>query len=580
LTVDTSTADGQTPAVPTSPGCSTDRAESTLLQLQRQALFSTPMKPKVNRRTGTEIRILLVMLSWASVAMSGVFGADLPGRTSARQTNAPGAAFFNDPTIRTFQIEIPEAGLASLRRSPRTSVRATLREGSRVLTEVALHLKGMGSFRSVDEKASFAVKFDEFVPGQDYLGLTKLMFNNSVQDPTCLAEWLATGLFRDAGLPAARVTHARVRLNERDLGLYVVIEGMNKRFLKQHFPSAKGNLYEGYLQDIDGPLDQDNGETIDRADLQKLLAAAQVSDPAERSQRLRQVLDVDRFVSFVAMELLVGHWDGYAIHTNNYRLYHDPGSDRMVFITHGLDWAFRRPNISIQPPLKSIVGRAVLQTDAGRKLLRERIGTLFTNVVRVPVITNRLNDAMARLRTAGLDPAALAKLERNAAIMRERIQVRGERVAEQLAGIEPSPPRFDRDGGAPLTGWRDESDRGDPLMDQPQHEGRRTLHMRAAGGRSRASWRTQLFLTRGSYQVEAMACAQGLVNGSAGVRISGDQRNSGINGTTPWRKVTHTFSVAEDALDVEFVCDFYGLAGEAWFDADSIRLKRTDARTE
>ena len=71
---------------------------------------------------------------------------------------------------------------------------------------------------TADEKASFAVKFDAFAKDQEYHGLTKLMFNNSVQDPTYVVEWLATGLFRDAELPAARVTHARVTLNGQDLG--------------------------------------------------------------------------------------------------------------------------------------------------------------------------------------------------------------------------------------------------------------------------------------------------------------------------------------------------------------------------
>ena len=169
-------------------------------------------------------------------------------------------AFFDGPTVRGFQFEISSDQLATLRRSPRAYVRGTMRDGSRVLTNVGFHLKGMGSFRTVDEKASFAVKFDEFTKDQEYAELTKLMFNNAVQDPTYLAEWLATGLFRDAGVPAARVTHARVQLNGKDLGLYVVIEAMNKRFLKQHFSSAKGNLYETCMQDIDGPLDQDNGE--------------------------------------------------------------------------------------------------------------------------------------------------------------------------------------------------------------------------------------------------------------------------------------------------------------------------------
>jgi hypothetical protein len=519
-----------------------------------------------------------MVLALSSVVV-GLWSEDCCAAEAVANTTHPGKKetiqeFFNDPTVRVFQFEISPSGLASLRRMPRNYVSGTVREGNRVLTNVAFHLKGMGSYRTVDEKASFAVKFDEFAKDQEYFGLTKLMFNNAVQDPTYMVEWLATGLFRDAALPAARVTHARVQLNGRDLGLYVVIEAMNKRFLKQHFSSAKGNLYEAYLQDIDVPLEQDGGEASGQSDVRALLAACSIVDPAERFKSVGKVLDVDKFMSFAAMEILVGHWDGYTIHTNNYRLYHDPGSDKMVFITHGLDWAFRRPNISIQPPLKSLVGRAVFQTSEGPKLFRERIGTLYTNVFRVPVITNRMEQALARLRSVGLTPAEFAKVERTAASIRERIQLRGVRVAEQLAGKEPPQTKFDTDGSARLTGWRDENDRGEPQMDQPDVDGRRTLHIRAAGGRSRGSWRTQVYLTRGRYRFEGMVRSEGLTSGSAGLRISGGQRNTGIGGTSPWRILSHEFEVTDAGVDIEFVCDFYGTAGEVWFDADSFRVKR------
>jgi hypothetical protein len=537
------------------------------------ALSLDQMKPKATRFTVVDAGLFLKLFALAAVAVCCVSrGENSPSPTTGRKPEA-GHEFFNDPKVRVFQIEVSEAGLTSLRRSPRSYVSGTVREGSRVLTNTAIHLKGMGSFRTIDEKASFAVKFDEFARDQEYLGLTKLMFNNSVQDPTYLAEWLSTGLFRDAGLPAARVTHAQVQLNGRDLGLYVVLEGMNKPFLKQHFKSAKGNLYEGYLQDIDTPLDQDGGKITNQADVRALLTACSIPGPGERFRRVGKILDLEKFISFAAMEVLIGHWDGYAIHTNNYRLYHDPGSDKMVFITHGLDWAFRRPNLSIQPPLKSIVGRAVFQTNEGRKLFRERIGTLYTNVFQVPAITTRMNEALAKLRSAGLKPAELAKLARNAGIMRERIQLRGQRVAEQLAGIEPPQLKFDADGSARLTGWRDESDRGEPRMDQIEYDGKRTLHIRAEGGRSRASWRTQVYLERGRYHFEGLARAAGLSGGSAGLRISGGQRNTGIGGTTAWRVLAHEFEVTDAGLDVEFVCDFYGTAGEVWFDLDSFRLK-------
>lgn len=520
--------------------------------------------------TGQLFRLWLAVLVTASAFLPAK-AAQQPAKGGKKQLTKD---FFADAKVRTFQIEIPEAGLMSLRRYPRTNVQVTVREGSLVLSNVALHLKGMGSFRTIDEKPSFAIKFDEYNSDQEYLGLTKLMFNNSVQDPTYVAELLATGLFRDAGVPAARVTHAQVQLNGTNLGLYVVIEAMNKRFLKQHFKSAKGNLYEGYVRDIDSRLELDNGDSPGQQDVREVVAACAIPEPKERLQTVSKLLDVDKFISFVAMEVLVGHWDGYAIHTNNYRLYHDPTTDKMVFITHGLDWAFRRPNISIDPPLKSLVGRAVLDTTEGRKHFRERIGQLYTNVFRLEVLTNRLDDAMRKLRASGLEPATLAKIERKAGIMRERIQLRSLRVAEQLAGIKPAPLQFDNNGAARLDGWRDESDRGEPVMDEVKREGRRTLHIQAAGGRSRGSWRTQVYLTRGHYQFTGTAMVQGLTGGSTGLRISGGQRSSGISGSGSWRPLSHTFEVTDDGVDVEFVCDFYGLAGEVWFDLDSLQVRR------
>src|SRR5262249_35026194 len=152
--------------------------------------------------------------------------------------------------------------------------------------------------------------------------------------------------------------------------------------------------------------------------------------------------DVDRFISFAAMEMLVGHWDGYVIHTNNYRLYHNPDSDKMVFITHGLDWAFRRPNMSIIAAPKSIVARAVLETSEGQALYRERIGTLFTNAFQLATITNRMEQALAKLRAGNLPE--IARLEQSAAVMRDRIVLRAKSVADQLAGKAPAILAFDR----------------------------------------------------------------------------------------------------------------------------------------
>jgi hypothetical protein len=488
---------------------------------------------------------------------------------------APGEKFFTEPTPRTFNFEISEVALDQLRRSPRTYVPATLRVDDRVLTNVAVRLKGMGSFRTIDEKPSLAVKFDEFVPDQQYRGLDKIMLNNSVQDRTYLAEMLATQMFRDAGVPAARSTHARVLLNGRDLGLYVAFEAMNKDFLKQHFANAQGNLYETYVADINVRLDQDSGEDTTQADVQALLRACRIADPAARWPELNRVLNTDQFASFAAMELLTSHWDGYVIHTNNYRLYHDPATERFHFITHGIDWAFRRPNIYVYQPPKGLVARAVLGTPEGQRLYRERVGTLFTNVFRVPVIQNRLELALAKIRRAGLNANLMTDIERRSVWLRNQINLRALRVEEQLRGIEPEALKFDAQGFARLPEWRDEPDRGEPTMDRVKFDGRNTLHIAARNERTRASWRAQTYLKPGLYRFEGFARTDGLTGGSVRLRISGDTRSVGMAGnSTAWRPLAHDFEITEAGTDAEFVCELNAVQGEVWFDLDSLRVRK------
>jgi len=40
------------------------------------------------------------------------------------------------------------------------------------------------------------------------------------------------------------------------------------------------------------------------------------------------------------MEIMLAHWDGYAQNRNNYRVFHDFDSGRLVFLPHGLDQMF------------------------------------------------------------------------------------------------------------------------------------------------------------------------------------------------------------------------------------------------
>ena len=505
--------------------------------------------------------------------MGGLFEMGSAQKIS-KLKNGPGAEFFTEPQLQLFQLEIPEAALNQLRQSPRIYVTGQVTTARQVLTNVGIRLRGHGSFRSLDEKPNFAINFRAFATNQTYRGLKKLMFNNSVQDTTGFAEFLSTQLFRDAGLPAARVTHARVQLNGRDLGLYVVVETMGSEFLKQHFKNPNGNLYEGG-PDLDGTLEQDSGVRGEQLDRMKLAQACAITNRSERWRVLGQRLEVNQFVSFAAMEMLTAHWDGYVLHVNNFRTYHDPGTDRFAFIAHGMDWTFLRPNLSIQVPQRSVVGRAVFDTPEGQKLYRERVGTLFTNVFRLTTITNRIEQELAKIRTGRFSSNDLARIDRGAALMRERIVLRATRISNELAGVGSGFLKFDTNGLAALIDWRADHDGGTGAVDRAMFDGKPTLHIGAVGVNFHPSWRALVYLPPGSYRYEGTLKIAAAGPVTAILRTSGPWSGTTFRTATDWLPLTYDFEV-KDATgnDVEFVCDFSGAEGAAWFDLNSMRVRR------
>ncbi len=295
-----------------------------------------------------------VTLLLALVATGGAGFAAAPA-VPVPSTNRPA----NDPASRLFEQLIPRieisldpSAVATLRVEPRVYVRATLREGTNVFTDVAVKLKGArGSFRPVDDRPALTLNMDKFTGGQSFHGLDKFHLNNSVQDPTLLNEIICGELFRAAGVPTPRATHARLVFNGRDLGFYVLKEGYDQRFLKRHFTQTSGNLYDGgFLKDVDDNLEKDSGDGPDDwSDLVKLADAANEVDLTRRRERLAEHLDIDRFITMTVVELLTCHWDGYAQNRNNYRLYHDPATRKFVFMPHGMDQMFWDVNYPITP---------------------------------------------------------------------------------------------------------------------------------------------------------------------------------------------------------------------------------------
>jgi hypothetical protein len=214
-------------------------------------------------------------------------------------------------------------------------------------------------------------------------------------------------------------------------------------FLHLYFENTQGNLYDfPYTHDINSSAAKESKDR-DPSDLRALAAAVKEPDLTKRWQRLGRLLDLDRFITYLAMEVMIWDWDCYAMCRNNYRVYHDPGSDKIVFMPHGMDQIFDNPHGSILPVMKGMVAKGVLEIPEGRRLYFERMRTLSEKLFRSERMSQQVQALRGRIRPVLLDlnPNAARRHDQAVARLEQHIQQRIASVQDQLARppIEPVP---------------------------------------------------------------------------------------------------------------------------------------------
>jgi hypothetical protein len=111
---------------------------------------------------------------------------------------------------------------------------------------VAIRPKGMSSLMSGRQNGRMPLKidFNFFNFAQSFRGIKKLNLNNGFSDPSFIRETLGYELFEQMGLPTPRRAFADVWVNNNHLGLYTIVEQVDKTFLRRNFANPEGNLYK------------------------------------------------------------------------------------------------------------------------------------------------------------------------------------------------------------------------------------------------------------------------------------------------------------------------------------------------
>jgi len=320
-------------------------------------------------------------------------------------------------------------------------VPATIELNQEQFQQVGVRFKGNSSYGMVgnSNKRPFKIDFDRYIEGQTFHGLKMLNLTNNAFEPSQLRDSLAFAAFRAAGIPAARTAFGEVSLSvpgkfdRQFIGLYTLVEQIDKGFLKRHFGSSRGLLLkpEGiqglpYLgadwhpyEEFYRPKTEATEEQKQRLiDLTRLLNFATDEDFAAQIDTL---LNLDNFTRYIAVCSAIVNLDSFVGIGHNYYLYLDPTDNRWVFLPWDLNGTFGALGLA---------GPVDRQIDWGADTPFTGYNRLVERVLAIPIWRERYRARLAEI----LDKASHPDL------LRPLIDTMQQTVGETLAREAQLPP--------------------------------------------------------------------------------------------------------------------------------------------
>lgn len=290
-------------------------------------------------------------------AVSDVFGwLEVPGGDSGEVIPEPddeARALFDAPAVRTFEVELSPDDLAQIDAAPSAeqTVPARLRFDGRAYGDIGIRYKGSagafitpctaattpGSGRGAKVgkcsiKLDFAYRDDE----ARFYGLKKLNLHSMGRDPSFMREQLGYGLFRARGIAAPRSSYARLVINGKLEGLFLMVEQLDARFTRSRFSEGgNGNLYKEVWPLYPFPmpyrkaLETNEGPTTDVDKIMTLAWTLRVAP-----ERALDWLDLTYSLRYLAVDRAILNDDG-ALH---WYCYVPQGANMGLFNNHNYYW--------------------------------------------------------------------------------------------------------------------------------------------------------------------------------------------------------------------------------------------------
>lgn len=254
----------------------------------------------------------------------------------------------------------------------KTYLMASIEIDGNTIDSIGVRKKGLSSALVFDSKIPFKVDFNEYVSGKKYDGIKQLNLHNGWHDPTMMREAVSYKFMREAGIASPRTSYTKLYINDIYWGLYILVEQVDSRFLKNWFENNDGNLFKTrgnsnleYLGDDPAEYEfqftlKSNEELNDWSQFFDLLES--ISNEDEFDESISTYLNMDGYTRVLAADILMQNFDSYYQAGRNFYLYYDSTQSNFQWIP----WDY---NLS----LSNWVTETIIEYDFYDKLLARNV---------------------------------------------------------------------------------------------------------------------------------------------------------------------------------------------------------------
>ena len=244
---------------------------------------------------------------------------------------------------------------------------------------VGVRVRGLATRSAI--KPGLRIDFNRYTAGQAFLGLSALVLDNALKDPSFLRERVSMAFIKRMGQPAPRESFGRVYINGAYEGLYALVEAVDGAFLTREFGDELGYLFEHkfingfyaeflgddyapYRLRFDAKTHELEGDYSLYAPIRELFREVNQDVDNLWRDRVSWFVDLPQVITHVAIETFLAEFDGFLGGSGmaNFYLYRPVATNVHRLIAWDRDTTFQE----IESPLFARVSENALMSRALR----------------------------------------------------------------------------------------------------------------------------------------------------------------------------------------------------------------------